>query len=77
MLLCLLTVGATSCLVIADYRSPGLNFKPSIDQFAILFEEKRLQFDKIVLLGDFIISLNVSKITMHQKFGTHFWTILD
>ena len=60
MLLCLLTVGAISYLVIAVYRPPGLNVKAFIDHFAILFEEKRLQFDKIVLLGDFNISLNVN-----------------
>ena len=55
-----LTVGATSYLVIAVYRPPGINFKSFIDHFTILFEEKRLQFDKVVLLGDFNISLNVN-----------------
>ena len=55
-----LTVGATSYLVIAVYRPPGLNVKSFIDHFTVLFEGKRLQFDKIVLLGDFNISLNVN-----------------
>ena len=55
-----LTAGATSYLVIAFYRPPGLNVKSFIDHFTVLFEEKRLQFDKIVLLGDFNISLNVN-----------------
>ena len=63
MLLCSLTVGATSYLVIVVYEPPGLNVKSFIDQFTILFEEKRLQFDKIVLLGDFNISLNVKNDT--------------
>ena len=54
------TVGATSYLVIAVYRQPGSNVKSFIDHFTLLFEEKRLQFDKIVLLGDFNISLNVN-----------------
>ena len=53
-----LTVGATSYLVIAVYRPPGLNVKSFIDHFTILVEEKRIQFDKIVLLGDFNIKLN-------------------
>ena len=55
-----LTVGATSYLVIAVYRPPGLNVKSFIDHFTVPFEEKRLQFDKIVLLGGFNISLNVN-----------------
>ena len=55
-----LTVGATSYLVIAVCRPPGLKVKSFIDHFTIHFEEKRLQFDKIVLLGDFNISLNIN-----------------
>ena len=53
-------VGATSYLVIAVYRPPGLHFKSFVDHFTVLFEEKRQQLDKIVLLGDFNISLNVN-----------------
>ena len=49
-----LTVRA-SYLVIAVFRPPGLNIKSFIDHIKILFEEKRIQFDKIVL-GDFNIS---------------------
>ena len=70
-----LTVGATSYLVIAVYRPPGLNVKSLVDHFAILFEEKRLQFDKIVLLGNFNISLNVNNdaskmwISFFEDFG--------
>ena len=74
-----LTVGGSSYLVIAVYRPSGLNAKSFLDHFAILFEEKRLQFDKIVLLGDFNISLNVnnnlSKIrnSFFEDFGlTHY-----
>ena len=66
-----LTVGATSYLIIAVYRPPGLNVKSFIDHFTILFEEKRLQFDKIVLLGDFNISLNVNNDA--SKVGNSFF----
>ena len=63
-----LTVGATSYLVIAVYRPPGLNVKSFIDHFTVLFEEKRLQFDKIVLLGNFKISLNVNNDASNSFF---------
>ena len=68
------TVGATSYLVIAVYRPPGLNVKSFIDHFTIPFEGKGLQFDKIVPLGDFNISLNANNDA--SKFGTHFLKIL-
>ena len=55
-----LTVGATRYLVIAVCRPTGLNVKSFIDHFTVIFEEKRLQFDKVDLLGDFNISLNVN-----------------
>ena len=54
-----LIVRATGYLVIAVYRPPGLNVQSFIEHFTILFAEKSLQFDKIVLLCDFNISLNV------------------
>ena len=60
VLICLFNCWATSYLVIAVYRPPGLNIKSFIDHFTILFEKKRLHIDKIVLLGDFNISLNVN-----------------
>ena len=54
------TVGPTSYLVIAVYRPPGLKAKSFFDHFAIHFDEKGLQFDKIFLLGDCNVSLNVN-----------------
>ena len=47
------------CLIIV-YRVPGGNVKSFIDKFADFLEDKKLCFDRILLLGDFNISLNVN-----------------
>ena len=60
MLLCLFSCKGYHLLSIRCFRPTGIIVKSFIDHFTILFEEKRIQFDKMVLLGDFNISLNLN-----------------
>ena len=56
-----LAVWATNYFVTAFYRPHGLNVKSFVKSLCyFVFEENRLQFEKIVLLVDFNISLYVN-----------------
>ena len=51
---------ATIFCLVTVYRVPGGSVKLFIDNFTNFLEEKNLCFDRILLLGDFNISLNVN-----------------
>ena len=53
------------------YRVAGGNVKSFIDKFADFLEDKMLCFDRILLLGDFNISLNASRLwaLLMEEFG--------
>ena len=42
------------------YRVPGGSIKLSIDNFTTFLEDRKLRFDRTLLLGDFHISLKVN-----------------